>query len=94
MFIDYTNYKIGLSPKCAEWMQNWVMKLASEGHTNPKAFEQGLGPLYSWSAVIRSKKGTMRLPAMLRAILLFLGERFKEGGQLQEAPPLKQGAGR
>ena len=26
---------------------------------------------------------------MLRAILLFLARRFKEGGQLQEAPPLK-----
>lgn len=30
----------------------------------------------------------MRLPAMLRAILLFLAKRFKEGGQMQEAPPL------
>ena len=108
LFTDYTSYKIGLSPKRAEWMQSWVMKLASEGYTTPKAFEQGLGrlgfsalallwekpflgPLYSWSAAIRNKRGTMRLPAMLRAILLFLGERFKEGGQLQEAPPLKQG---
>ena len=108
LFTDYTSYKIGLSPKRAEWMQSWVMKLASEGCTTPKVFEQGLGrlgfsalallwekpflgPLYSWSAAIRNKKGTMRLPAMLRAILLFLGERFKEGGQLQEAPPLKRG---
>ena len=108
LFTDYTSYKIGLSPKRAEWMQSWVMKLASEGYTTPKAFEQGLGrlgfsalallwekpflgPLCSWSAAIRNKRGTMRLPAMLRAILLFLGERFKEGGQLQEAPPLKQG---
>jgi hypothetical protein len=108
LFTDYTSYKIGLSPKRAEWMQSWVLKLASEGYTTPKAFEQGLGrvgfsalallwekpflgPLYSWSAAIRNMRGTMRLPAMLRAILLFLGERFKEGGQLQEAPPLKQG---
>ena len=42
LFTDYTNYKIGLSPKRAEWMQSWVMKLASEGCTTPKVFEQGL----------------------------------------------------
>eukprot|EP00435_Cladocopium_sp_Y103_P066703 s951_g29.t1 len=47
-----------------------------------------LGPLYSWSAAIRNKRGQMRIPAMLRAILLFLATRFEEGGQLQEPPPL------
>jgi hypothetical protein len=45
LFTDYTTYKIGLSPKRAEWMREWVMKLASEGRTTPKAFEQGLGRL-------------------------------------------------
>ena len=43
LFTNYTTYKIGLPPKRAEWMRNWVMKLASEGRTTPKAFEQGLG---------------------------------------------------
>ena len=47
-----------------------------------------LGPLYSWSAAIRNKRGSLRIPAMLRAILLFLATRFEEGGQLQEPPPL------
>ena len=105
LYTDYTVYKLGLSPKRAEWMKAWVNKLAREGSTTPKAFEQGLGrlgfaalalhwekpflgPLYSWSSAVRNKKGAMRLPAMLRAILLFLGERFHEGGQMQEAPPL------
>ena len=105
LFTDYTTYKIGLSPKRAEWMHDWVMKLAQEGNVAPKFLEQGLGrlgfaalalhwekpflgPIYSWSAAIRSKKGQMRLPAMLRAILLFRAKRFREGGQMQEAPPL------
>ena len=47
-----------------------------------------LGPLYSWSAAVRNKPGRLRIPAMIRAILLFLGSRFEEGGQLQEPPPL------
>ena len=47
-----------------------------------------LGPLYSWSAAVRGKKGMLQIPAMLRAILLFLASRFEEGGELQEAPPL------
>ena len=106
LFTDYTTYKLGLSPRRAEWMYNWVLKLAKEGTTTSKFFEQGLGrlgfaalalhwekpflgPLYSWSAATRNKRGQLRLPAMLRAILLFLARRFKEEGQLQEAPPLK-----
>ena len=47
-----------------------------------------LGPLYSWSAAVRNKPGRLRIPAMIRAILFFLGSRFEEGGQLQEPPPL------
>jgi len=47
-----------------------------------------LGPLYSWSAAIRNKPGRLRIPAMLRAILFFLGSRLEEGGQVQEPPPL------
>ena len=105
LYTDYTCYKIGLSPRRAEWLHDWVMKLAKDGSVYPKALEQGLGrlgfaalalhwekpflgPIYSWSAAVRNKKGKMKMPAMLRAILLFLGKRFKEGGQMQEAPPL------
>eukprot|EP00435_Cladocopium_sp_Y103_P010035 s3632_g2.t1 len=47
-----------------------------------------LGPLYSWAAAIRNKKGYLKIPAMLRTLLLFLAQRFDEGGSLQEAPPL------
>ena len=47
-----------------------------------------LGPLYSWSSAVQSKKGPLRLPAMLRTILLYLARRFKEGGELQTPPPL------
>ena len=32
-----------------------------------------LGPLYSWSAAVRNKPGRLRIPAMIRAILLFYG---------------------
>ena len=48
-----------------------------------------LGPLYSWSSAVRTKKGALRIPAMLRAILMFLATRFGDGGELQEAPPLR-----
>jgi hypothetical protein len=47
-----------------------------------------LGPLYSWAAAVRNKPGRLRIPAMIRAILFFLGSRVEEGGQLQEPPPL------
>ena len=42
-----------------------------------------LGPLFSWTAAIRNKRGTLKLPAMLRTILFFLGRRVEEGGDLQ-----------
>ena len=38
-----------------------------------------LGPLHSWSAAIRNKRGSLRIPATLRAILLFFATRFEEG---------------
>ena len=47
-----------------------------------------LGPLYSWNAAVRGKRGVLRIPAMLRAILLFLAERIKEGGDLHSPPPI------
>ncbi|CAL1153955.1 unnamed protein product [Cladocopium goreaui] len=51
-----------------------------------------LGPLFSWTAAIRNKRGTLKLPAMLRTILFFLGRRVEEGGDLQTPPPLKRRA--
>ena len=47
-----------------------------------------LGPLYSWNAAVRGKRGTFKIPAMLRAILLFLTNRIKAGGDLHTPPPL------
>lgn len=47
-----------------------------------------LGPLYSWNAAVRGKRGTLKIPAMLRAILLFLADRIKAGGDLHTPPPL------
>jgi len=49
-----------------------------------------LGPLFAWTAAVRSKKGALKLPAMLRTILYFLGRRVEEGGDLQTPPPLKR----
>ena len=108
LFTDYPTYRLGLSPKRAMWMREWVQDLAKSGTTTAKHFEQGLGrlgfsalalvwerpflgPLYSWSAAIRGKRGRLRIPAMLRAILRFLATRFSEGGELQEAPPIEGG---
>ena len=35
-----------------------------------------LGPLYAWSSAVQSKKGNLRIPAMLRTILLYLAEEW------------------
>eukprot|EP00435_Cladocopium_sp_Y103_P075239 s332_g55.t1 len=89
LFTDYPTYRLGLSPKRASWMRDWVHSLAMKGTTSSKEFEPGLGrlgfsslalvwerhflwPLYSWAAATRNKKGSLRIPAMLRALLLFL----------------------
>ena len=52
-----------------------------------------LGPLYSWTAAIRNKTGLLRIPTMLRTILWFLADRTRDGGSLQEPPPLRDGEG-
>eukprot|EP00435_Cladocopium_sp_Y103_P005087 s4203_g1.t1 len=49
-----------------------------------------LGPLYAWTAAVRTKKGIILIPAMLRTILWFLAERTKQGGSLQEPAPLRR----
>ena len=49
-----------------------------------------LGPLYTWSAAIRSKKGNMSIPVMLRSILLFLSQKLDSGHQLDSPPPLRR----
>ena len=43
LFSDYAEYKLGLSPKRAQWMHDWVLGLATSGVTTAKNFEQGLG---------------------------------------------------
>ena len=48
-----------------------------------------LGPLYSWSAAIRNKKGDLKIPVMLRTLLFFLHERLAAGDSLQD-PPVQQ----
>ena len=109
LFTDYSSFKLGLSPKRATWMRNWVLELANSGKVTQKVFEQGLGrlgfsasallwerpflgPLYSWNAAVRGKKGVLKIPAMLRAILLFLAERIEDGGDLHSPPPLAKPA--
>ena len=49
-----------------------------------------LGPLYSWSAAIRNKKGCLKIPVMLRTLLFFLHERLSEGDSLQGSPSQQQ----
>eukprot|EP00435_Cladocopium_sp_Y103_P003644 s2140_g1.t1 len=49
-----------------------------------------LGPLYAWTAAVRTKRGQLRIPAMLRTILWFLAEGTKQGGSLQEPAPLRK----
>ena len=45
-----------------------------------------LGPLYSWAAAVRNKKGVLKMPVMLRILLFFLHERLNAGDSLQEPP--------
>ena len=107
LYTDYATYKLGLSPKRAQWMHDWVLGLATSGVTTARNFEQGLGrlgfaslaltwerpflgPLYNWSAAVRNKTGSLRIPAMLRTILRFLARRFATGGDLQSPPPLER----
>lgn len=106
LYSDYPTYRLGLSPKRAQWMADWVGGLAEKGVVTAKQFEQGLGrlgfaamalvwerpflgPLYAWSSAVQSKKGNLHIiPAMPRTILLYLAQRFKNGGELQEPLPL------
>ena len=74
LYADYTS--LGLSPKRASWLSEWVLKLAVSGKITAKEMEQGLGglgfaanaltwerpflgPLYSWTAAIRGKRGVL-----------------------------------
>ena len=52
-----------------------------------------LGPLYAWSAAVRSKTGFLRIPAMLRTIFWFLAERNPGWGQLTRAYTHQKGGG-
>ena len=40
------------------------------------------GPALFWASAVRTKKGALRIPEMLRAILMFLASRFGDGGEL------------
>ena len=51
-----------------------------------------LGPLYSWSAAIRNKRGALKIPVMLRTLLFFLHERLAAGDSLQD-PPIQRHSG-
>ena len=103
LFADYTSMKLGLSPKRASWLSDWVLKVAQAGKITSKEMEQGLGrlgfasnaltwerpflgPLYSWTAAVRNKKGVLKIPVMLRTILYFLHKRLTMGHSLQEPP--------
>ena len=45
LYADYTSMKLGLSPKRAGWLSEWVLKLAVSGKITAKEMEQGLGRL-------------------------------------------------
>ena len=45
LYSDYPIYRLGLSPKRAQWMADWVGGLAEEGVVTGKQFAQGLGHL-------------------------------------------------
>ena len=102
-YADYASTKLGLSPKRAGWLSEWVLKLSVSGKITAKEMEQGLGrlglaanvltwerpflgPLYSWTAAIRGKRGVLRIPVMLRTLLYFLHKRLSMGHSLQEPP--------
>ena len=43
LYADYTSMKLGLTPKRAGWLSEWVLKLAVSGKITAKEMEQGLG---------------------------------------------------
>eukprot|EP00435_Cladocopium_sp_Y103_P046262 s364_g13.t1 len=104
LYTDYPTYRLGLSPKRAVWMRDWVHGLAIRGTTTiAKDFEQGLGrlgfsslalvwerpclgPLYIWAAATR-KEG-MPQDSCHSQGFAFISQRFDQGGELQETPPL------
>ena len=43
LFSDCPTYRLGLSPKRASWMKEWVLELAARETTTSKHFEEGLG---------------------------------------------------
>ena len=45
LFADYTQMKLGLSPKRATWMEDWCRKVSKDSRITAKEMEQGLGRL-------------------------------------------------
>jgi hypothetical protein len=46
-----------------------------------------LGPLYAWSAAVRTKKGLLKIPAMLRTIFGFLQKELEMGAAYRSLLP-------
>ena len=76
----------GPVPSRSAWVQTWTLGVA-EGETGLQCERPFLGLLYTWSAAVRGKKGLMRVPTMLRAILRFVGERVGQGGDFHGPRP-------
>eukprot|EP00435_Cladocopium_sp_Y103_P012346 s2725_g3.t1 len=43
LYTDYPSYRLGLSPKRAVWMRDWVHGLATKGSVTAKEFRTGFG---------------------------------------------------
>ena len=68
METDYVGYRLGLSPKRASWLVDWLRNLAKEGRVEAKPMSQGLGRLSHWTGSVPSWRPCMpgRRPSRAR----------------------------
>ena len=104
METDYVGYRLGLSPKRASWLVDWLRNLAKEGRAEAKPMSQGLGRLgfaaiaLDWErpflgplhawSAIQDKRGYLTLPVMLRTLCHWRADRMEGGGRLQRPLPM------
>ena len=72
METDYTNYKLGMSKKRADWLANWLGEKSNSGKVAAKEMQQGLGRV-GFAAIASSSCAPStpgrRLSRMLRVLL-------------------------
>ena len=93
-WLDWETFRVGISERRSRWLQDWVKHVIERGRCDRAEMDEVLGrwgfaarvledlrpflgPLYSWKSRLQVGKARI-VPAMVRLILEFLGERLKE----------------